>query len=144
MIYIIACNVWKNSSAQHFRITCLFIIFFHILVFFSFPFSSPLKSIMHSTQKSSSKRTSQSSAPREILALRPPKTPYAYSLWRFKLWMGTTFSTCVMETWEVYVIFSFFITFFLLVLAGSYRYVSGQATDFIKLGHPHFISLIGF
>lgn len=57
--------------------------------------------IMHSQ----SKRTA--STPRELIALRPPKTPYAYFIWRFKLWMGTTFSTCVMETWEVYVICEF-------------------------------------
>lgn len=40
----------------------------------------------------------------EILAHRPPKAPFAYFLWRCRLWTGTTFATCVMETWEVYIV----------------------------------------
>ncbi|KAF8513057.1 hypothetical protein JB92DRAFT_2631704, partial [Gautieria morchelliformis] len=70
---------------------------------------------------------------------RPPNTPVARFFWRWRMWVGGTFGTCMLEPWETFVLLSFFIMFIFLLVYGIYRYLPSQATFLARRAHYYLI-----
>ncbi|KAF8528466.1 hypothetical protein BU17DRAFT_80839 [Hysterangium stoloniferum] len=72
------------------------------------------------------KPSSRSQRP-EVATMRPPKAVVARLFWRWKLWIGGTFVTAMLEPWETFFLFSVMFLFFFVLVGGIYRYLPSQA-----------------
>lgn len=70
---------------------------------------------------SATSRVQQSQLQRPDLSrFRPPNSPVAHFFWRWKMWVGGTFTTSMLESWETFVLrTSYFSTTMTLSLYGS-------------------------
>ncbi|KIJ56275.1 hypothetical protein M422DRAFT_107587, partial [Sphaerobolus stellatus SS14] len=75
----------------------------------------------------------------DMSAFRPPKSSMARLRWRWSMWVGGTFASSMLESWECFVLVSVFGFLLLLLMAGVYRYVPRQTAFLAKRVHYYFV-----
>ncbi|KIJ49961.1 hypothetical protein M422DRAFT_246328 [Sphaerobolus stellatus SS14] len=71
----------------------------------------------------------------DYAALRPPKTPLRRWAWRWRMWVGGTFATCFLETWEFVILMMIAALFTLIFVAGLRHFMQNQAAFIGKRLH---------